>query len=345
MSPTHNTSSFAEWSKPPKRKGVFSFRAIYHVRGLIRWYLLGEIEADEIVAPRSGKRKPLTAPSGNTTSCENQPRRCLSFGVAAPLTTDGSPLQPTPKHCHQPTLSVASPPAQPPQPQSPLEGHLPPGPRKTARPPPLPPAPKPTHSFAPTEDAESFFWHSTPFSMNMPTFRHGRIRIRKPYCLGDIREGTSFQVATLGGADDSSSDSPYFSRHTDDERDDILAWFADFGFESEGRLVRTRHSAPARSKVHSHVRAISSASSSALPSHEWLPSTPSRSGHRCQIKMSEGWRAQDSAESPPQSPMADLRFMGDGADGDFVVMGFNLGHDCKGYLEWASEQGSHTRWM
>ncbi|PNH26464.1 hypothetical protein VD0002_g5606 [Verticillium dahliae] len=68
---------------------------------------------------------------------------------------------------------------------------------------------------------------------------------------------TAFQVAILGGAGDLVSGGSDLTRRTDDDEfDDITAWCDDFGFESAGRLVRARQSAPAglANMVHSSAR-------------------------------------------------------------------------------------------
>ncbi|PNH26951.1 hypothetical protein BJF96_g9748 [Verticillium dahliae] len=86
----------------------------------------------------------------------------------------------------------------------------------------------------------------------MPTFCHGCVRIPKPgfVLYADVMpdktlDWTAFQVAILGGAGDFFSDSldPMHSSD-DDELEDITTWFDDFGFKSEGRLVRARRSVP-----------------------------------------------------------------------------------------------------
>ncbi|KAK0734944.1 hypothetical protein B0T26DRAFT_746787 [Lasiosphaeria miniovina] len=90
------------------------------------------------------------------------------------------------------------------------------------------------------------FYSSTPFTFNMPTFRHGDIRLAKAdmpmgkLAVDDTLDWTAFQMAILGGANDFFSEPTDYSRPSDaelDERDDLVGWFAGFGFESPGGLL------------------------------------------------------------------------------------------------------------
>ncbi|KAH7363612.1 hypothetical protein B0T11DRAFT_201713, partial [Plectosphaerella cucumerina] len=107
-------------------------------------------------------------------------------------------------------------------------------------------------SFTSFENDDSLLLHSTPYTLNMPTFRHGPIRIPKSGALVSAKimpdrtlDWTAFQVAILGGAGDLCSGGTDITRRSEDELEDIADWFDGFGFESAGRLVRGRHSAPA----------------------------------------------------------------------------------------------------
>ncbi|EGY20862.1 uncharacterized protein VDAG_02386 [Verticillium dahliae VdLs.17] len=98
--------------------------------------------------------------------------------------------------------------------------------------------------------------------MNMPTFRHGRIRTPKPDSIlyanimpDKTLDWTAFQVAILGGAGDFFSGSSDLTRRPDDdEGEDITAWFEDFGFESAGRLVRATVSTRFAGHLHQELK-------------------------------------------------------------------------------------------
>ncbi|CRK11318.1 hypothetical protein BN1708_010123 [Verticillium longisporum] len=210
----------------------------------------------------------------------------------------------------------------------------------------------------------------------MPTFCHGRIRIPKPgfVLYADVMpdktlDWTAFQVAILGGAGDFFSDSlDPMHGSDDDELEDITTWFDDFGFKSEGRLVRARRSAPPGrlGTTHSRRRSDAASSNSAVTAdsdtdfrgllmgacthdhgdgatNQWS-STPSRNHNDCSHMAISARRPQRAAEfsgdggiwSPPQSPMMDLSFVGEVGIEDIVPMGYNIGHDLTDFLEWAS---------
>lgn len=92
-----------------------------------------------------------------------------------------------------------------------------------------------------------------PFTLTMPTFRHGPIRLAKAdlavaysssklaaVAVDETLDWTAFQMAILGGAGDFFGEATDFSRRSDaeeDELDELHDWFESFGFESHGRLV------------------------------------------------------------------------------------------------------------
>lgn len=105
----------------------------------------------------------------------------------------------------------------------------------------------------PTSD-EYVFLRSTPFTLTMPTYRHGPIRLarndvaQEPHARADetTLDWTAFQMAILGGAGD------FFSGTTDyirqewwredddfsfDDAADVGDWFDSFGFEHAGMLI------------------------------------------------------------------------------------------------------------
>lgn len=88
--------------------------------------------------------------------------------------------------------------------------------------------------------------HCSPYTMTMPTFRHGPIRFSKselnvldPKQLADeTLDWTAFQMAILGGAGDLFSDSIDFTRMADaDEADELAEWFEDLRIGTIGHLA------------------------------------------------------------------------------------------------------------
>ncbi|KAM0335453.1 hypothetical protein ACHAQA_000499 [Verticillium albo-atrum] len=100
-------------------------------------------------------------------------------------------------------------------------------------------------TFAPIHDEDFVFFKSTPCTLTMPTFRHGRIRFPKSevvkgrkIAVDDTLDWTAFQMAILGGAGDFFSDPSDFAPRTEaDEIDELTNWFDDFGFEHHGLLI------------------------------------------------------------------------------------------------------------
>jgi hypothetical protein len=92
------------------------------------------------------------------------------------------------------------------------------------------------------------FLDSTPFTLTMPGFRHGQIRLAKAdlpigklaAAVDDTLDWTAFQMAILGGAGDFFSEPTDYSRPSDaelDELDEMVSWFGSFGFSGPGALV------------------------------------------------------------------------------------------------------------
>lgn len=92
------------------------------------------------------------------------------------------------------------------------------------------------------------FLRSTPYTLAVPAFRHGPIRLAKAdlpigklaAAVDDTLDWTAFQMAIIGGAGDFFGESTDYSRPSEielDERDDLAEWFAEFGFASAGALV------------------------------------------------------------------------------------------------------------
>lgn len=224
--------------------------------------------------------------------------------------------------------------------------------------------------YSPVIKDEAVYFQSTPYTMNMQTFRHGRIFLPKPdmpRCMNidDTLDWTAFQMAILGGAGDFISGSFDFTHCDEDGLDDLSAWFDEFGFETAGSLVSagTTPMGSPRSHPRSESGEYSSASSSAtdpdldLPipvAHEFphgfwnegsVDSSRFATGDgQCKIKR---WTLEgppkrpvnnrDSTGGLPQSPMMDLIFVGQVDESELVPMGYNLGHDLGDFLRWENQ--------
>lgn len=119
--------------------------------------------------------------------------------------------------------------------------------------------PQPATQKATTSEADDepfIYLPSNPYTLTMPTFRHGPIRIIKSDAaaayagssklaaasvLDDSLDWTAFHMAILGGAGDVYGEATDYSRRRGgerDEADDLCEWFADFGFAGWGSLDR-----------------------------------------------------------------------------------------------------------
>ncbi|KAL9942432.1 hypothetical protein ACHAQF_008548 [Verticillium nonalfalfae] len=228
-------------------------------------------------------------------------------------------------------------------------------------------------TFAPVHDEDFVFFASTPCTLTVPGFRHGRIRFPKAEVVkgrkiaaDDTLDWTAFQMAILGGAGDFFSDPSDFAPRTEaDEIDELADWFADFGFENHGLLISSRrHSDKTLSMTTAET--ISPTASTFTDSTDAdlpIPVAPEyptgfwNAGHvdaskflqdqgHCNIKR---WTmdgpqkrykkdSQGSIDSLRQSPELDVVYLG-GAHGerDAVPMGFNLFHDLGEFLRWEAE--------
>ncbi|KAB5578489.1 hypothetical protein GE09DRAFT_1089930 [Coniochaeta sp. 2T2.1] len=152
---------------------------------------------------------------------------------------------------------------------------------------------------------------STPYTLTVPAFRHGPIRLAKAdialsshssklatATVDDSLDWTAFHMAILGGAGDSVfGESTDYSRRADgmeeDELDEICEWFAGFGFSGYGRL----DSGVARQSVSSYSPPVTvdhSPTSSARSS---------RSGKHLPIPVEQEfptgfWNQQQSGQDP-----------------------------------------------
>lgn len=103
-------------------------------------------------------------------------------------------------------------------------------------------------------DQPYIYLPSTAYTLTMPAFRHGPIRIVRADAalayrsssklatamLDDTLDWTAFHMAILGGAGDLYGEVTDYSRRDggeeDEEADDLCGWFAEFGFAGWGAL-------------------------------------------------------------------------------------------------------------
>jgi hypothetical protein len=210
------------------------------------------------------------------------------------------------------------------------------------------------------EDYDYILLKSTPYSVTMPSFRHGPIRFSRTDVPApdDTLDWTAFQMAILGGAGDwYTGSSDYTQRSEADEYDDLAEWFDGFGFESPGLLVPNGEEYEGSPST-AEYSPVSSTATDDLPIpvaqeypngfwNEGNYSTTGFSRDGCAIKR---WTVEghpkryhrESIESLPQSPMLDLMV---GAptpidlsnDLEVVPMGYNLGHDLGDFLKWEAQ--------
>ncbi|KAK7713438.1 hypothetical protein SLS64_004688 [Diaporthe eres] len=129
------------------------------------------------------------------------------------------------------------------------------------------------------EDDEYLFFRSAPFTVNMPSFEHGRIRLAKADLINagtinsleskllsspdETLDWTAFQMAILGGAGDFFSDpSDFCARDAEEDLvDDLCDWLEGFGLPSGalGALVKSEEKAPTMSPVMAYMPAQVSA--------------------------------------------------------------------------------------
>ncbi|POS75685.1 hypothetical protein DHEL01_v205920 [Diaporthe helianthi] len=158
-----------------------------------------------------------------------------------------------------PEVLIISPPSQ--------DGH--PKPQNSRRPSEMHMA-QPSPRLSPTdtpnfeEDDEHLFFKSTPLTLTMPSFEHGRIRLAKADLINagtinsleskllsspdETLDWTAFQMAILGGAGDFFSDpSDFCARDAEEELvDELCDWLEGFGLPTDamGALVKTEEKAP-----------------------------------------------------------------------------------------------------
>jgi len=209
------------------------------------------------------------------------------------------------------------------------------------------------------------YFTSTPFTLTMPTFRHGPIRFSKTERTDAKPHRRASQIAILGGGGDVSSSGVDFTDSTniDDEAgevDDLVMWLDSLGLgqlvseedweqaspvvaSSDGCLIQVPSVGSTREVLESPVL-------QEHPSGFWNegPINPERfsMGQGVGIKR---WRAQrrpkryvrrsrKSLNSLPQSPMLDLVINhGPESVECAAPMGCNLSHDLYDFLRWEAE--------
>jgi hypothetical protein len=108
--------------------------------------------------------------------------------------------------------------------------------------------PQPPGSACRVNKDDYIFLDSNPWTLTMPAFRHGQIRLAKAdlpigklaAAVDDTLDWTAFQMAILGGAGDFFSEPTDYSRPSEaelDELEELASWFASFGFQGPGALV------------------------------------------------------------------------------------------------------------
>lgn len=166
------------------------------------------------------------------------------------------------------------------------------------------------------EDDEYLFFKSAPFTLTMPSFEHGRIRLAKADLVNagtinsleskllsspdETLDWTAFQMAILGGAGDFFSDpSDFCARDAEEELvDDLCDWLEGFGLPTNamGALVKTEEKAPTMSPIMpytpAHVSAINPPGSGGRSFHD-----PSRNHSINHIVNGSGASYSGSARS------------------------------------------------
>lgn len=111
--------------------------------------------------------------------------------------------------------------------------------------------------FLPEEDEDHIYLKSTPFSLTLPAFRHGRIALPKAdkaaVTMDETLDWTAFQMAILGAGD---MDSDMFEDEDIRLTEEIASWFDHFGFEHAGMLIPELIPSPRSS--HSTISSVES---------------------------------------------------------------------------------------
>jgi hypothetical protein len=201
----------------------------------------------------------------------------------------------------------------------------------------------------------------TPFTLTSPLFRHGTIRVpipfREPNTKSDEEalDWTAFQMAISGTgridgyADSYETEEREWAELAEMEReaDEILHWWAGFGYQGWGRMVgdeslkvRGERRDSLRRKRKEDIEQVSAEEVGISPrpseylkkivdTEKIVVADTSAIG-----SMNEVQRKGSLADSLPPSPMLDFVVPDPSKDIEVIPMGFNLGHDLGDFLRW-----------
>ncbi|KAL0935210.1 uncharacterized protein CTRU02_209801 [Colletotrichum truncatum] len=219
-----------------------------------------------------------------------------------------------------------------------------------------------TRTVTPADEDEFLFLQSTPYTLNHPSIRHGKIRFPKT----DVAQGmkidpdetldwTAFQMAILGAGDLFSDPSNLPQLLEADEISGLTEWFEDFGFDNPGLLIASSSATASPASVASGYSPMSSVASDIdlpipvefeYPHGFWNEGNLDASKFLttgCNIRR---WTMEShpkrynrgSFESLPPSPMMELvTIRAANGESEVVPMGYNLGHDLGDFLRWEAE--------
>ena len=186
---------------------------------------------------------------------------------------------------------------------------------------------------------------STAFTLTSPLFRHGHIRLER--ILGEQKQSspddepldwTAFQMAISGTIDEDQGER-YGEEWEADEigEDDIMEWWATFGFGGAGELVQET---PVRErlKVERDMKEVVVQKVGAKDIISKPPTFEKELAADIPKMMTDISIARKGslAESLPPSPMLDL-LPGRNTDAEVIPMGYNLGHDLGDFLQWETD--------
>jgi len=222
---------------------------------------------------------------------------------------------------------------------------------------------EPLHKMSDEKEEENYIYlPCSPFTLTSPLFRHGTIRVPIPYRGPNLKsdeealDWTAFQMAIsgTGGIDGYSDNHDREDRETAEleeielEVNDIMQWWAGFGYSGWGRMVgdesltlkRRRRESFMRRKREEDIERAGALETRVSHGHsEYLKqivdtekivvADTSRSENGVEVE-----RRRSVAESLPPSPMLDLVVPSPSKDNEVIPMGFNLGHDLGDFLRW-----------
>jgi hypothetical protein len=214
----------------------------------------------------------------------------------------------------------------------------------------------------PRSEGGFIFLPCTEFTLTSPLFRHGTIRVpvayREPkFCPGEESlDWTAFQMAISGtGGIDGYADSyergeieQMELKQMEREADDIMDWWAEFGFQGCGnmcgdeslRVPGSQQKGLTRKKRRDDIERASVLEAQVSPRHsEYLKKIVDK--EKIVVADNSGFLSANEeplrgsvAESLPPSPMLDFVLPSPSKDSEVIPMGFNLGHDLGDFLRW-----------